>query len=117
MAIVGEPYNVDAHAKNPGLLLNMFFFFLTAMSTLMPIYLFLSCVMYVHKYCTLAHGCTLHIYCTVQLYRSSSLTDQSIASIQGTPDIRLQTSDFRLQTSDFTQSQMLSSGSPTKKLR
>ena len=38
------------------------------------------------------------MYSTVQLYRSSSLTDLSIASIQGTPDIRHQTSDFRLQT-------------------
>ena len=46
------------------------------------------------------------MYCTVKLYISSSLTDQSIASIQGTqpPHTTLQ-------------SQMLSSGSPTKNIQ
>ena len=60
MAIVGEPYNVDTHANNPGLFKTM-----------------LCPWLCVRLYCTPVHtDCD----CTVV-----SLTDQSIASIQGTP--------------------------------
>ena len=56
VAVVGDPRNVDAHANNPGLFMTML------------------CVC---LYCTPVHtDCD----CTVV-----SLTDQSIASIQGKP--------------------------------
>ena len=82
MAIVGEPYNVDAHANIPDLFMTIW----------------LCC----------AHGCvytctvSTNYDCTVVL-----LTDQSITSIQGTP---------HGHHTDTTQSQMLSSRSPTKKV-
>ena len=81
MTIVGEPSNVDAHAKNPAL-------FRTMLCTRL-------CCVYTY---TVHTDCD----CTVVL-----LTDQSIASIQGTP---------HGHHTDTTQSQMLSSGSPTKKI-
>ena len=76
MAIVWEPCNVDAHAKIPALFITML--------------------------CQREHMCcTTDCDCTVVL-----LTDQSIASIQGTQHTH----------TPHRQSQMLSSGSPTKKL-
>ena len=62
MAIVGEPCNVNAHANNPGL-------FMTMLSPLLCVRLYWTPV---HTDCDF----------TVVL-----LTNQSIASIQGTPHI------------------------------
>ena len=65
-AVWNISYKVDTCANIPDLSLIVICPRLqTTMLALMPIYLFLSCVMCVHKYCTLAHGCTLHMYCTV----------------------------------------------------
>jgi len=78
MAIVGEPCNVEAYADNPGLFMTM-----------------LCPRLCVRLYCTPVHtDCD----CTVV-----SMTDQSIASIQGTPDTH------------HTHMPHTSSGSPTKK--
>ena len=63
MAIVGEPCNVDAHAIIPALFMTM-----------------LCPRLCVHMYCTPYCDCTV-----------VSLTDQSIASIQGTPHTHTQT--------------------------
>ena len=84
MAIVGEPYNANAHAKIPALF----------MSILWP------------RLC-------VHLYCTHWLWLYSclsSLTDWSISSIQGTP--HRHHTWHRHHT--HRQSQMLTSGSPTK---
>ena len=70
-------YKVSTCANNPALsLIGVCPRLQTAMSTLMPIYLLLSCVMCVHKYSTLAHDhvYTLLMYCTVV---QKFLSDQS----------------------------------------
>ena len=61
-AIVGEPYNVDAHAKIPGLFLNMLWAFITK-PTLVPIILLFSWLLCAH-YCTVnTHANLLSVLC------------------------------------------------------